>query len=160
YPLVVAEPIGAPSVLDMGPGPSSYTVVRWTSPTIQRWDVVGESFGTGYTTGDVHLLRNGRSLFDSPVNDSDLVQFFRVVSPGKNGTLDFFAGPGPDGDNGSDPTGFQATISPHLYKFTTLDYPGAAGTRLFGINAHNQAVGASFDQAGNSHALSFSNGVW
>jgi hypothetical protein len=160
YPLVVASPIGTPGVLDMGPGPSSYTVVRWTSPTNQRWDVVGEFFGTGYTTGDVHVLRDGHPVFDSPVNGSDLVQFFRVVSPGVNGTIDFFAGPGPNGDNGSDPTGFQATIAPHLYRFTSLDYPGSSGTRLFAVNAHNDAVGAYFDESGNSHGVRLSNGAW
>ena len=160
YPLVVAWPIGTPSVLDMGPGPSSYTVARWTSPANQRWDVVGEFFGTGYTTGDVHVLRNGHSVFDSPVNGSDVVQFFRVVSPGKNGTIDFFAGPGPNGDNGSDPTGFQATIAPHLYRFTTLDYPGSTDTRMFGVNAHNDAVGAYVDTAGNPHAVRYSHGTW
>jgi hypothetical protein len=94
YPLVVAWPVGTPSVLDMGPGPSSYTVVRWTAPAKKRWDVVGEFFGTGYTTGDVHVLRNGRSLFDSPVNGSDVVQFSRVASLGQGGMLDFLGGPG------------------------------------------------------------------
>ncbi len=153
FPLVVADPVGTPSVLDMGPGPSSYTVVRWTAPSNKRWDVVGEFFGTGLTTSDVHVLRNGRSLLDSPLNGSDVVQFFRVVSPGKGGTVDFAAGPGPDGDNGFDPTGFRATISPHLYNFTSVDYPGATDTRLFGTNAHNDAVGAYLDSAGNSHGF-------
>jgi uncharacterized membrane protein len=160
YPLVVAWPIGTPSVLDMGPGPSSYTVVRWTAPSKKRWDVVGEFFGTGLTTGDVHVLRSGHSLLDSPVNGSDVVQFSRVVSLAKGGTVDFLAGPGPNGDNGSDPTGFQATIAPHLYNFTSLDYPGATDTRLFGINAHSDAVGAYFDSAGNPHGVRFSNGTW
>jgi len=34
------------------------------------------------------------------------------VAPGD--TIDFAAGPGPDGDNGSDPTGFNVTITPEL----------------------------------------------
>jgi probable HAF family extracellular repeat protein len=153
FPLVVADPAGTPAVLDMGPGPSSYTVVRWTASSNRRWDVVGEFFGTGFTTGDVHVLRNGRSLLDSSLNGSDVVQFFRVVSLGKGGTMDFAAGPGPNGDNGADPTGFRAVISPHLYTFTSVDYPGATDTRLFGINADNEAVGAYLDSVGNSHGI-------
>jgi len=160
FPLVVAEPSGAATVLDVGPGPSSYTVVRWTAPSNRRWDIVGQFFGTGLTTADVHVLRNNHSILNSPLNGSDVVQFFRVVSPGEGGTVDFAAGPGPNGDNGADPTGFEATIAPHLYNFTTVDYPGATDTRLFGINAHNEAVGAYLDAAGNPHGFRLKAGAF
>jgi hypothetical protein len=160
FPLVVAEPNGIPDVLDMGPGPSSYTVVRWTAPSNGRWDVVGEFFGTGLTTGDVHVLRNGRAVFDSPLNGSAEEQFFRVVSLKKDATVDFAAGPGTDGNNDFDSTGFRATIAPHLFDFTTIDFPGASSTRLFGINARDEAVGDYIDSAGNNHGFLLKAGVF
>jgi probable HAF family extracellular repeat protein len=114
YPLVVAGPDQVPTVLDMGPGPSSYTVVRWTAPSRGRWDVVGVFFGTGATTGDVHVLHNGVTIFNSPVNGSQVAPFSLAVNAAPGDTLDFAAGPGPDGDNGGDPTGFNATITPEF----------------------------------------------
>lgn len=114
FPLVVAQPGGIPDVLDMGPGPNSYTVVRWTAPSRGRWDVVGQFFGTGLTTGDVHVLRNGRPIFDSLLNGSQIAPFSLVIDVNLGDTIDFAAGPGPDGNNDSDPTGFNVTITPEL----------------------------------------------
>jgi len=42
----------------MGPGPSSYTVVRWTVPSRGDWDIVGQFFGTGPDHRNVHILRD------------------------------------------------------------------------------------------------------
>jgi len=114
YPLVVAGPNQVPTVLDMGPGPSSYAVVRWTAPDKGRWDVVGQFFGTGLTTGDVHVLRNGTPIFDSPVNGSQVAPFSLLIDVVTGDTIDFAAGPGPGGNNDSDPTGFNVTITPEL----------------------------------------------
>ena len=97
-----------PNVLDMGPGPSSYTVVRWTAPSRGRWDVVGEFFGTGLTTGDVHVLRNGSAVFNSPLNGSDAAPFSLTIDVVPGDTIDFAAGPGPGGNNDFDPTGFMS----------------------------------------------------
>jgi hypothetical protein len=112
YPLVVAGPNQVPDVLDMGPGPSSYTVVRWTAPRRGRWEVVGLFFGTGLTTGDVHVLKNGTPLFDSPVNGTDTASFSLAVDVAAGDTIDFAVGPGPNGNNDFDPTGFNVTITP------------------------------------------------
>jgi uncharacterized membrane protein len=114
YPLVVAAPGVIPDVLDMGPGPSSYTVVRWTAPSRGRWDVVGEFSGTGLTTGDVHVLRNGAAILNSPLNGSDDAPFSLIIDVAPGDTIDFVAGPGADGNNDSDPTGFNVTITPEL----------------------------------------------
>ncbi len=114
FPLVVAPPGVIPDVLDMGPGPNSYTVVRWTAPSRGRWDVVGQFFGTGSTTGDVHLLRNGTPVFDSPLNGSQIAPFSLAIDVAPGDTLDFVAGPGLDGNNDFDSTGFNVTITPEL----------------------------------------------
>ena len=114
YPLVVAQPNVIPSSLDMGPGPGSYTIVRWTAPNHGVWDVVGNFFGTGLTTADVHVLHNGVPVFDSPVDGSSVAEFSLPIRLKAGDTLDFVAGPGPNGDNDFDPTGFNVTISPQL----------------------------------------------
>lgn len=114
YPLVTVQPGVIPDVLDMGPGPSSYAVVRWTAPSRGRWDVVGQFFGTGLTTGDVHVLRNGTPVFDSPLNGSQVAPFSLALDVVPGDTIDFAAGPGPGGDNDFDPTGFNVTITPEL----------------------------------------------
>jgi len=114
YPLVVAGPNVIPDVLDMGPGPSSYAVVRWTAPSRGRWDVVGQFFGTGLTTGDVHVLRNGTPVFDSPLNGSQVAPFSLAIDVAPGDIIDFAAGPGPGGNNDFDPTGFNVTITPEL----------------------------------------------
>jgi hypothetical protein len=43
------------------------------------------------------------------------------------------------------------------YHYSSVDYPGAARTRVFAINNLRQFVGAYYDSAGNSYAM-FSNG--
>jgi len=114
FPLVVGGANVISTVLDMGPGPSSYAIVRWTAPSRGRWDVVGEFFGTGLTTGDVHVLRNGAPVFNSAVNGSEVAQFSLAIDVAPGDTIDFAAGPGPYGDNVNDPTGFNVTITPEL----------------------------------------------
>ena len=112
FPLVVGGANVISTVLDMGPGPSSYAVVRWTAPSRGRWDVVGEFFGTGLTTGDVHVLRDGAPVFNSAVNGSQVAQFSLSIDVVAGDTIDFAVGPGPYGDNLNDPTGFNVTITP------------------------------------------------
>ena len=93
---------------------SSYTVVRWTAPSRGRWDVVGQFFGTGLTTGDVHVLRNGTPVFDSALNGSQVAPFSLPIDVAPGDTIDFAAGPGPGGNNDFDSTGFNVTITPEL----------------------------------------------
>jgi hypothetical protein len=114
YPLVTAQQGVIPNVLDMGPGPSSYSVVRWTAPSRGSWDVVGQFFGTGFTTGDVHVLHNGTPVFDSSLNGFQVAAFSLVIRVFPGDTIDFAAGPGPGGNNDFDPTGFNVTITPKL----------------------------------------------
>jgi len=114
YPLVVAGPSQVPTVLDMGPGPSSYSVVRWTAPSRGRWDVVGQFFGTGATTGDVHVLHNGAEVFKSALNGSEVAPFSLAINVSPGDTVDFAAGPGADGNNDGDSTGFNVTITPEF----------------------------------------------
>lgn len=45
--------------------------------------------------------------------------------------------------------------SPAQYKFSTVDFPGAANTNLYAVNDLGQYVGASFDAAWNPQAIYF-----
>ena len=76
--------------------------------------MVGQFFGTGLTTGDVHVLRKGTPVFDSLLNGSQIAPFSLVIDVNLGDTIDFAAGPGPDGNNDSDSTGFNVTITPEL----------------------------------------------
>jgi hypothetical protein len=114
FPLVTAESGMIPSVLDLGPGWNTDTVVRWTAPSRGRWDVVGLFFGTGLTTGDVHVVKNGTALFNTPLNGFDAAPFSLAVDVMPGDTIDFVAGPSTDGNPDFDSTGFNVTITPEL----------------------------------------------
>jgi hypothetical protein len=66
------------------------------------------------TTGDVHVLLNGVPLFNSAVNGSQVASFSLAIEAEEGDTVDFAAGPGPDGNNDFDPTGFNVSITPEL----------------------------------------------
>lgn len=51
------------------------------------------------------------------------------------------------------PAGVTTTASERPYSYVPLDYPDAAATSLFGINARGDIVGSYVDQAGKSHGL-------
>src|SRR5215831_13956361 len=45
------------------------------------------------------------------------------------------------------------------YKFSRVDFPGAAQTNLFAINDNRQYVGASIDASGTNHAIYFDGNI-
>ncbi len=153
-PLVVVTAAGPPQSLDVLPGDSGQlSVVRWTAPANGPWDIVGQFFGTGATSVDVHVLRNSSSIFDNVVNNSDAQPLGLTLRLKAGDTIDFAVGVGVDGSNSFDSTGFQAVISPHAYTFSTIDFPGATETRAFGVNDHGDVVGWYQDSAGNIHGF-------
>jgi hypothetical protein len=158
FPLVVAEPVTRPDVLDMGPGPNTVTVVRWTASAAGVYDVYGEFFGTGANTVGVHVLQNGVPRFEGPIFGSDVQPFSLKVQLNAGDTVDFAVDPGPDGNHDFDPTGMRAIVAPHLYDFTVLDFPGAAQTRFLAVNDQGDAVGDYVDSDGNLHALLYRDG--
>ena len=44
--------------------PNLYSVVRWTAPTSGEFDLLGLFLGVAFATTDVHVLKNGASVFD------------------------------------------------------------------------------------------------
>ena len=145
----------------MLPGDSGQlSVVRWTAPAEGNWDVVGQFFGTGATTADVHVLRNSSSIFDSPLSGSDVQKFSLTLNLKPGETIDFAVGVGADGSNSFDSTGFKAVIAPHAFTFTTIDFPGTTRTRLTGLNDHGDVVGDYRDSAGVLHGILLSQGAF
>ncbi len=156
-PLVVVTQAGPPQVLDMLPGAGGQlSVVRWTAPTNGGWDIVGEFFGTGATSVDVHVLRNSSPIFDRILNNSDVQSFSLTLKLAAGDTIDFAVGVGADGSNSFDSTGFKAVIAP--FSFTTIDFPGATRTRAVGLNDHGDIVGDYRDSSGVFHGYLLSHG--
>lgn len=158
FPLIIGPTATNPPLLNIHPSPELYSVLRWTAPASGRWDVVGDFAGTGLTTTDVHILRNGVSLLASPLNNSDSVPYSMVVTVNAGDMIDFAVGPGPTADSANDSTNTRAVIAPHLYDFAVLDYPGATSTQLSGINDSGDVVGFYTDAAGNIHGFLYSQG--
>lgn len=64
------------------------------------------------TTTDVHVLLNGVSLFDAPIDGATPTQVFQASFAVQAGdTIDFVAGMGSNGSNQFDTTYFTATLS-------------------------------------------------
>jgi hypothetical protein len=115
----------APGGLLMHPGENSaYAVLRWTAPSSATADVAVTFTGLGYypegdfwTTTDVHVVKNGVSLFDADVTGGlpapTNVQSYSVLgmSVATGDTIDFIVGPGPGGEFGGDSTGISAQIT-------------------------------------------------
>ena len=104
-----------PRQLAFHPGPSGeFSVIRWTAPTTATVSIAGSFTGTDCcaTTTDVHVLRNGVSLFDNSVNGfGATVSFSATVSIQAGDTIDFIVGFGSDGNFFNDSTGLDAVIS-------------------------------------------------
>jgi hypothetical protein len=96
------------------PGPANeFSVVRWTAPGAGQFGVSASFTGLAErATTDVHVLHNGRALFDGLINlgpSGNEVAFSRSVAVAKGDTLDFVVGSG-NGHYGADTTGLSATI--------------------------------------------------
>lgn len=103
------------NLIELLPGASAplYTIVRWTAPSDGEFDVLGTFVGDrSCTTSDVHVLRNGTSVFDGTIKCVFEPSVFHVRSEFAHGdTIDFVVGVGADGNNFNDDTGLQVTIS-------------------------------------------------
>jgi hypothetical protein len=107
-----------PGQLGQHPGiDGEYSLIRWTAPANGSISIASTFSGTdfvGPTTTDVHVLRNGISLFDGIVNGygpTSSRSFTGNLTITTGDTIDFAVGDGPDGNYYYDNTGIAATIS-------------------------------------------------
>lgn len=96
------------------------SIVRWTAPRNEKYTIsVLFAPDSGVSTNtDVHVLKNGTSLYDDAI-DGDYKSFSIAISLVNGDTVDFAVGYGSDGDSQSDTTGIKITIDytpepPHI----------------------------------------------
>ncbi len=105
------------------PGPNGqYSEVTWTAPDSAKYRL--KSAFTGYdtfgTTTDVHVLKNGVSLFDADIVGYQTEEAFSADLILQQGdVLSFAVGYGPNQDYGFDSTG----IAAHLTNLSTAAVP-------------------------------------
>lgn len=123
----------------------AYAVLRWTAPSSATADLAITFTGIDYheadsqcpytffTTTDVHVIKNGLSVFEAEVTGglyaSTNIQSYSVRNMAVAGgdTIDFIVGPGPDDNFGADSTGISVQISvPEPSAFVLLGI-GAVG---------------------------------
>ena len=100
--------------LALHPGPASeFSVVRWIAPEGGQVQVAAVFTGLAlHATTDVHVLHNGRALFDGGINlqgQPNEVRFDKSLTMAQGDRLDFIVGAG-NGNYGGDTTGLAATI--------------------------------------------------
>lgn len=103
-----------PGRLAFHPGPKGeYSVVRWTAAENGDYEIKARFFGPDNNpTTDVHVLHNGRAIFDGSLNlhdNTNSVSYRGNLSARKGDTIDFVVGIG-NGNYGGDTTGLEATI--------------------------------------------------
>ena len=104
----------APGQLALHPGRGGeYGVVRWTAPEAADVDFAAVFAGIAEkATTDVHVLHNGKSLLDAPINVRDggnTAKFAKRLSVRKGDTIDCAVGYG-NGDYGADTTALAVTV--------------------------------------------------
>ena len=85
-------------------------MIRWTAPSAGSVKVSGSFYRLDqFATTDVHLLKNGTSIFDGTVNSPGPTPFSLGQDVLLGDTIDFFVGYG-NGSYFNDSTGLSATI--------------------------------------------------
>jgi hypothetical protein len=93
-------------------------MVRWTAPDDGVFSIAATFTGLdfiGPTTTDVHVLYDGKSVFDGLVEGFGSVSaasFQGSLAVARGDTIDFTVGVGPDGTYDFDNTGLAAAIAP------------------------------------------------
>jgi len=107
-----------PGQLGFHPGPNGqYSIVRWTAPSTDSYSLATVFSGldfVGPTSTDVHVLKNGTSLFNGEVTgfgSSSDVNFSDTFTVAIGDTIDFAVGYGTNGNYYYDSTGLDAVIT-------------------------------------------------
>ncbi|HUT36248.1 MAG TPA: glycoside hydrolase family 2 TIM barrel-domain containing protein [Planctomycetota bacterium] len=116
----------APGQLSFHPGrDGEYSVVRWTAPAAAKVELTAKFAGIAEkATTDVHLLHNGKALFDAFINvkgAGNEAQFTKTLDVQAGDTLDVVVGYG-NGNYGADTTAVDVTVKAEggkVYNATT-----------------------------------------
>ena len=103
-----------PGQLALNPGLTGHdAIARWTAPSSGVFNVAATFSGlsTIGDTADVHVLKNGTSIFDSAVNCTPSpTSYSGTLNLTLGDTIDFIAGFGNNGNNHDDTTVLSATV--------------------------------------------------
>lgn len=145
--ITITQPTGLmiwnPGQLSLHPGSVNleYCVLRFTAPASGEFQVTGaySSVDKYYgATTDVHILKNGTSIFDGTVMGKQSVSSFdQTVELNAGDVLDFAVGPYQYG-GGWDSTGLAATIT--LANHPPVADATATQPRVIACNSSNAAV--------------------
>lgn len=116
--IVISNTVFAPGRVNFHPGIAGQnSVIRWTAPSPGLVTVnsvfEGRDFAVGATT-DVHVFRNGVSIFDGTVSGfgpTQATSFQTTLLVLSGDTVDFSVGIGPNGTFVSDSTQIDAVLS-------------------------------------------------
>ena len=125
-PVIVGSVTWLPNQIILHPGPSGeYSTIRWTVPATGRFTFDAGFIGQDGATTDVHILKNGVSLFSDSINGyGNAKSYFETLSFETNDLIDIKVGFGGNAFF-SDSTGVRARI-------TAVPAPGALITLLIG----------------------------
>jgi hypothetical protein len=113
-PIQAVGVVWAPNCLALHPGPTGeFGVLRWTAPAAGEYSVTARFSGIAQqATTDVHVLHQGKSLFDGFINlqgQGNQSACEKTVTVKGGETIDFAVGWG-NGQHGGDTTAIAATI--------------------------------------------------
>ena len=115
-PITIGSTTYQPGQLTLNPNDknaSEYSVVRWTAPSSGSFSIAA-TFSGASSIGDsvdVHILRNGVSIFDSIVFPNP-TSYSAAQNLTAGDTIDFAVGFGSNGNDHEDTTTLAATIVP------------------------------------------------
>jgi formylglycine-generating enzyme len=135
----------APGLLMLHPGDNlgdqrddGYAVLRWTAPVSSELALTAVFTGadSNGTTTDVHVTKNGISLYDAEISGglgapANVRSYSDNLWVAEGDSIDFVVGPGSDLDFGADSTSLYATLSV-VPEPSTLAFLGAAAIGLLG----------------------------
>ena len=99
-----------PGDLFFHPGQSTLSVVRWTAPQNDTYSLASAfSAGDPNANVDVHVLRNGSSIFNELVDNANPASFLDNLTLNTGDTIDFVVGN--NGDFSFDNTRLEARIT-------------------------------------------------
>lgn len=163
-PLAVKQPaVPDQQLLTLHPGPNDEkSVVRWTVLTSGTYDLYGYFYGLDPTGGaEVNVLKNRVSVFHATVLGQDDYEGFNLALTLRRGdTVDFVVATPSGGPAGGTLTGLAVAITPQLFTFTKVAYPGFANSEVWGINNRGDIVGRYRDDNHVWHGFMRKKGVF
>jgi len=144
-PLLVNESdLAGYHLLTLHPGPKNeQSLARWTAPSTGTFDLLGFFYGLDPDYGsDVYVLKNNVAVYhDSVSTYGDERDYSLVFSLHKGDKIDFVVATKPGNPIGGATAGMGVAITPQLFNFITVQYPGVPNTMIWGINNRGDIVG-------------------